>query len=400
MNALVKSESKMMLLPYMADKYALLPDEFAKTVRATCGLAAATPEQFAAFLIVAKEYDLNPLTKEIYAFPGKGGGIVPIVSIDGWVNLVNSHPQCDGFDFEAGYDAQTNLFSYTCTMHRKDRSHPTVVTEYLSECVRSTEPWKMKHRMLRHKALIQAARYAFGFAGIYDEDEGRVIADADALPRDSAPPRNVKTIEHQDLPEASFRSPYDGDTISVIPGDKGATATVEVASENVTAVSVLPAQVPHKIVGGTYEIWATKYIEAVQNEADVSIVYKWIDANAAQLEKLKNGSPDDAARCKAATAKHIEFLKKTAPKDEPPADAMADDPPPKATKPKKGAVPDVKKDYDGWVAFVIKRFSGMEAAEEVEPFYLNVVEPEWANLFPPDREFVQSAMREAEQRLE
>jgi hypothetical protein len=161
-----------------------------------------------------------------------------------------------------------------------------------------------------------------------------------------------------------------------------------------------PETGPHKIVGGTYTSWADAFVAAIQNESDVALVYKWIDANGPQLDKLKNGSPDDAARCKAAIAKHIEFLKKTAPKDEPPADAMADDPPPKATKPKKGAVPDVKKDYDGWVAFVIKRFSGMEAAEEVEPFYLNVVEPEWANLFPPDREFVQSAMREAEQRLE
>jgi hypothetical protein len=31
--------------------------------------------------------------------------------------------------------------------------------------------------MLRHKAMIQAARYAFGFSGIYDEDEGSKIAE-------------------------------------------------------------------------------------------------------------------------------------------------------------------------------------------------------------------------------
>lgn len=179
---------KLMLLDYMADKYSLTADEFRKTVRATCGLSTATGEQVAAFLIVAKEYDLNPLTKEIYAFPGRGGGVVPIVSIDGWVNLVNSHPQCDGFDFAVENDPQGALFSITCTMHRKDRKHPTVVTEYLSECVRSTEPWKMKHRMLRHKSFIQAARYAFGFAGIYDEDEGRVIAEAtDVTPREEPP---------------------------------------------------------------------------------------------------------------------------------------------------------------------------------------------------------------------
>jgi phage recombination protein Bet len=182
-----QNSQKLMLLDYMADKYSLTADEFRKTVRATCGLDKATPEQVAAFLIVAKEYNLNPLTKEIYAFPGRGGGVVPIVSIDGWVNLVNSHPQCDGFDFAVETDPETGLFAMTCTMHRKDRKHPTIVTEYLSECIRATEPWKMKHRMLRHKSFIQAARYAFGFAGIYDEDEGRVIAEATDVAREEPP---------------------------------------------------------------------------------------------------------------------------------------------------------------------------------------------------------------------
>jgi phage recombination protein Bet len=183
--AVREPQSKLMLLDYMADKYSLKPDEFSRTVRATCGLSTATPEQVAAFLIVAKEYGLNPLTKEVYAFPGKGGGIVPIVSIDGWVNLVNSHKQCDGFEFTMEHKPDGELVSCTCTMHRKDRTHPVSVTEYLSECKRPTDPWKMEHRMLRHKAMIQAARYAFGFAGIYDEDEGRTIAEAiDVTPRD------------------------------------------------------------------------------------------------------------------------------------------------------------------------------------------------------------------------
>jgi hypothetical protein len=33
--------------------------------------------------------------------------------------------------------------------------------------------------MLRHKAMIQAARYAFGFAGIYDPDEAERIAEGE-----------------------------------------------------------------------------------------------------------------------------------------------------------------------------------------------------------------------------
>jgi phage recombination protein Bet len=181
MNALVKAEPQKPLLQAMADRYQLEPEQFSKTVRATCGMPTATPEQFAAFLIVAKTYNLNPVLREIWAFPGRGGGIVPIVSVDGWINLVNSHGACDGFEFEMHDDASGNLHSCTCKMYRKDRKYPVTVTEYLEECKRSTEPWKMAHRMLRHKAMIQAARYAFGFAGIYDEDEARVIAESEPV---------------------------------------------------------------------------------------------------------------------------------------------------------------------------------------------------------------------------
>lgn len=179
MNAVTTTEAapRQSLIATMAAKYQMDPDQFAKTVRATVMPAQHTNEQFAALMLVANEYDLNPVVKEIYAFPAKGGGIVPIVSIDGWVNLVNSHPACDGFEFDFEHADDGALVSCTCRMYRKDRSRPVTVTEYLVECIRSTDPWKMKHRMLRHKAMIQAARYAFGFSGIYDEDEGSKIAE-------------------------------------------------------------------------------------------------------------------------------------------------------------------------------------------------------------------------------
>ena len=136
----------------------------------------ATNEEFAAFLMVAKEYNLNPLLREIHAFPKKGGGIQPVISIDGWVSLINQNPQLDGYTFEWTNDAKGDPISCKCIMLRKDRKHPVVVEEFLSECIRPTEPWKMKHRMLRHKALIQAARYAFGLSGIMDADEAEAIA--------------------------------------------------------------------------------------------------------------------------------------------------------------------------------------------------------------------------------
>lgn len=185
MNAITKMETaRPSLIATMAQKFNMDPKAFEQTVRATVMPSQHTNEQFAALMMVAKEYDLNPLTKEIYAFPAKGGGIVPVVSIDGWVNLVNSHPACDGFEFDFEH-VEGKLISCTCRMYRKDRSRPVTVTEYLAECKRNTDPWKMEHRMLRHKAMIQAARYAFGFSGIYDEDEGSKIAEL----RDVTPPR-------------------------------------------------------------------------------------------------------------------------------------------------------------------------------------------------------------------
>lgn len=133
-----------------------------------------TDEQFTALLIVANQFGLNPWTKEIYAFPDKGG-IVPVVGVDGWARIINEHPQFDGMEFI--YDKEEG--ASTCKIYRKDRNHPTVVTEYMAECKRNTQPWQSHPtRMLRHKSLIQCARMAFGFAGIFDQDEAERIIES------------------------------------------------------------------------------------------------------------------------------------------------------------------------------------------------------------------------------
>lgn len=132
-------------------------------------------EQMMALLVVADQYKLNPFTKEIFAFPDRSG-IVPVVGVDGWSRIINEHPQFDGMDLTMPEDGS----ACTCSIHRKDRSHPITVTEYLAEVKRDTAPWKSHpRRMLRHKAIIQCARIAFGFAGIYDEDEAERIVEAE-----------------------------------------------------------------------------------------------------------------------------------------------------------------------------------------------------------------------------
>lgn len=157
----------------MASRYGMNREAFERTLMATVmPKEGATREQTAAFLLVAKQHGLNPFTKEVFAFPSRGGGIQPVVSVDGWMKLMNQHPEFDGLDFEDHLDANGALLSVTCIVHRKDRGHPIKVTEYMSECRRDTDTWKRwPARMLRHKAAIQAARYAFGFAGIMEPDE-------------------------------------------------------------------------------------------------------------------------------------------------------------------------------------------------------------------------------------
>lgn len=99
---------------------------------------------------------------------------MPVVGVDGWSRIINENPQFDGMDFEQDEE------SCTCVIYRKDRAHPIKVTEWLSECRRETQAWKSHpKRMLRHKAMIQCARIAFGYTGIYDEDEAQRIVGAD-----------------------------------------------------------------------------------------------------------------------------------------------------------------------------------------------------------------------------
>jgi hypothetical protein len=94
------------------------------------------------------------------------------------------------------------------------------VTEYLAECRQGTDPWKKwPARMLRHKAAIQAIRYAFGFSGIVDPDE------ADRM----RPSVNV-TVNH-----ATVQRPARIATTVVEPEDTGTDFAHEAAEHEVAS---------------------------------------------------------------------------------------------------------------------------------------------------------------------
>lgn len=165
------------LLERMASRYGLAPDVFERTVAAVSmpqknGKPDCSREELISCLVVANEHDLNPLTKEIYFMRTKSGAIQPIVSVDGWLKKLNSHPQFDGMEFVDHLDDKGVMTACTVKIYRKDRARAVEVTEYMEECRGTSEPWrKTGRRMLRHRTLTQGARYAVGFAGVMDLDE-------------------------------------------------------------------------------------------------------------------------------------------------------------------------------------------------------------------------------------
>jgi phage recombination protein Bet len=190
------------LVEKMAGKFSIDPTKLMATLKATAFRQTngpeVTDEQMAALLVVADQYGLNPFTREIYAFPDKRAGIVPVVGVDGWSRIINDHPASDGFEFRQSDKEITPEHGKPCpewmevVIHRKDRAHPIVVREYIEEVYRLpfikdgraiSGPWQTHtRRFFRHKTLIQGARLAYGFSGIYDEDEAeRIIEMGDVV---------------------------------------------------------------------------------------------------------------------------------------------------------------------------------------------------------------------------
>lgn len=231
------------LIVRTAERFGVEPGRMLETLKGTAFRTdqEITNEQMMGLLIVAEAHRLNPFTKELFAFLDKRGVIVPYISIDGWSRIVNEHPQFDGWAFD--YDGKEQAM--TCTIWRKDRSHPCVVTEYMSECRRNTQPWTQSpRRMLRHKALMQCARLAFGFAGIYDEDEARRIRDMGTVDevmsdeRSSAQrvrsiltgrPSDPEVIEHE-VQEENDEAPLPARSMQQYVEDIRSASDVETAS--------------------------------------------------------------------------------------------------------------------------------------------------------------------------
>lgn len=217
----IKSEKSLGLVETLAKTAKLNAETFVQTVRSVALPKGVSKEQFTAFLMVCHEHRLNPITREIYGFEAHGK-IQPIVSIDGWLKIINSRPEMNGMTFKDHFDDEGELSAITCSIYRTGRDYPCEVKEYMKECKRNTETWKnWPARMLRHKATIQCARYAFGFANLYDPDEGARIAETGPIDfiegevtivkdePESATDRLKREIQEKTKPASEIKQPVD-----------------------------------------------------------------------------------------------------------------------------------------------------------------------------------------------
>lgn len=228
-------------LEALASRLEISPAGLKNTLLRTVFAECKSDEQFMALIVVSNAYGLNPLTKEIYAFPSKGGAVVPMISIDGWIRLMNEHPQFDGIEFINHGNAKGEVEAIEAIVYRKDRNRPVKVIEYMAECKGNTQPWqKSPRRMLRHRALIQGVRIAFGFSGLSAEGDEDIDGGTLRSEPISLPGRQSAAEELGDEIPALSGPAHDAETGEIVDYDTlprdSATGMTEVSEEEARAL--------------------------------------------------------------------------------------------------------------------------------------------------------------------
>ncbi len=156
------------------------------------------------------------------------------------------------------------------------------------------------------------------------------------------------------------------------------------AAPNAKAAPEAPQ--PRLIAGGKdASDWAKLYTEAMLTSDSTATVMQWIDANFNPLDKVAKMAPDIAKTITAATEKHLAFLRKTAPKDDPISSGI----------PKPAVMPNIDDDYAGWMAWAVKQITETEAGDPMEALFESF-DPWWSDLMPPDRETLIGARKARE----
>ena len=106
--------------------------------------------------------------KEIWFVPGVG----VMAGRDGYLRVANESPQFDGMETRVERDAKNVPIKATCSVWRKDRSHPITCEAYYNEYKRSGGVWdKYPSAMISKVAEVLALKRSFSINGVVTEEE-------------------------------------------------------------------------------------------------------------------------------------------------------------------------------------------------------------------------------------
>ena len=110
------------------------------------------------------EYKLNPRADELDLVQFEEGRLQVFITVNGWAKMINAHPAFCGIEFSEASELDQGVPIWMgCAIYRTDRVKPIEVKEYFTEMKTEHIAWQqMPRRMLRHRAMQQCARLAFG----------------------------------------------------------------------------------------------------------------------------------------------------------------------------------------------------------------------------------------------
>ena len=231
------------LVARFAERYGFREDELLNTLAQTAfrqqNGSLPTREQLLSLLSVADQYQLNPFIRQLWGLPDRKGGILPVISVDGWIKIMNSYPESDGMEFVYSDqmvridDDTKNCHEWVdCVVYRKDRTHPVRVREYLDELYRPAPikngkkfpgPWQTcPKRMLRHKAQAQGIRLAYGLSGLFEPDEAERILETQLGEPEPPTLQTVADCPVLVKPDKTATTQQNVETVSPLSKDKTA----------------------------------------------------------------------------------------------------------------------------------------------------------------------------------
>ena len=153
-------------------------------------------EMFVGISMIAR-YELDPIAKEVYVTRGKYG-VFTIISIDGWIKVLDRTDHYDGFDVDIHRTDDGSIDWVETTIYSTKRSHPAKYRAFAEEYseIAGVVAKTIPSHMLRIFSLRHAAR-------LFTPIGGSVLTEEEALfmNRDHAPPVERKEVTRDSLLE-------------------------------------------------------------------------------------------------------------------------------------------------------------------------------------------------------